>query len=630
MHAPLPEKLYRAAFEHAADAVVALSKDRTILAANTAAGHLFSTPPSELVGRSSMELYDGADEASEAVWRSLEEGRTVRSEVRIFARDGRSLRDIEVTSQGHVVPGIHIAILRDVTNTKRRELTSRRYELLREHTEDVLLFIARDGRIVEANRAAEKTYGFTRAELLQTTIADLRHESTRTDLRDRLAEAFERGVRFETFHRRKDGSAFPVEVASRAAKVGGDELLLSVIRDVTERRELHAKLLEADRVWTFGMMAAGIAHEINNPLAYALANAEVLARTLPELSRKAKDAANGDGSADDRAELVSGLARCEEMLGVAAEGLERVRAIVRDLKMFSRSDPEEGVLVDLHQVLDAALNVAHGELRHRATITRAYVEPPPVRGSSSRLGQVFLNLLVNAAQAIPRDRARGGVVRVETSSTDAGWAKIVISDDGVGIPKAAQARLFEAFQTTKHGEGTGLGLYISRAIVVAHGGRIAVESIEGEGTRVTVLLPPYTASRRSSAPASSSSRAVHRRVLVIDDEAAIGSAIRALLEPHHTIEVETSVASATARLERDEAFDVVLCDVMMPGASGLDLFDMIRARHPHLAPKFVLMTGGILDESLRVRAVASGAPCLEKPLSLAELLDAIPRAARRT
>ena len=145
---------------------------------------------------------------------------------------------------------------------------------------------------------------------------------------------------------------------------------------------------------------------------------------------------------------------------------------------------------------------------------------------------------------------------------------------------------------------------------------------------MTVLLPPYVASRHPSAPLSSASRAKRRRVLVVDDELALGEGLRAVLEPHHEVEVETSAASARARLDLDAAFDVILCDVMMPGASGLDLLDHVRARHPTLATRFLLMTGGILDESLRERAAQSRAPCLEKPMSTSELLEAIARAMR--
>lgn len=624
----IPAEFYRAAFEHAVDAVVAIAEDRTILAANQAAADLFAVPLNELLGASSMSFYRAADEASERVWASLSQGLQVTAEVRIYGRTGL-LRDVEVTTKGHVVPGVHVAILRDVTHRKIRDLSSRRYELLREHTEDVLLFISRDGRILEANRAAETTYGYSRAELLSLTLRDLRHESTLAELPGRFAEAFERGVRFETLHRRKDGTAVPVEVASRPAKVGDDQVLLSVIREVTERRELHAKLLEADRLWTFGMMAAGVAHEINNPLAYVLANTEVLARTLPAISRAAKAASRGEGGESAIERVSDDLARCEEMLAVVTEGLDRVRSIVRDLKTFSRNEPDEGTLVDVHQVLDAALNVAHSELRHRATLAKSYGEPPPVRGSTSRLGQVFLNLLVNAAQAIPTERRREGEVRVVTESMPNGWAKIVIADDGVGIPKAAQGRLFHAFHTTKRGEGTGLGLYISRTIVDAHGGRIHVDSEEGVGTKVTVELPPYDSTLPREAEPSARTIIPRRRVLVVDDEPEIGASMHALLEPFHDVEFETSVASASAKLATDAAFDAILCDVMMPGASGVDLLDWLDEHHPKLLSRLVLMSGGILDESLRDRVARSGVPCLDKPLSSLDLMRTIEAAARR-
>ncbi len=206
-------------------------------------------------------------------------------------------------------------------------------------------------------------------------------------------------------------------------------------------------------------------------------NHEVLARQLPLLSADAHAAAAGHGK---NADVAEGLAQCEAMLHVAMGGLERVRSMVRDLKTFSRIDPEEGFLVDVHQVLDSALNVAQSELRHRALIERHYGDVPPVRGSNSRLGQVFLNLVIN-----------GGTVRITTSSAPDGWASIEIADDGVGMSPDARARLFEPFRTTKPGEGTGLGLYITRTIVEAHGGVIEVESTEGLETAVRVKLPPY-------------------------------------------------------------------------------------------------------------------------------------------
>ena len=483
----IPPDFYRAAFEHSVHATVGVDDQRRIVAANNAAADLFRTSLERLIGRSDADSsLAGHDDQIERLWRILLSGGTFREDVHMVTADGDE-REIRVAGKGNIEPGLHLAILGDVTRRKEHELSSRRYELLREHAHDALLFIGcKDGRILEANRAAEESYGYTREELLSMHIRELRHDSSGFEAQFRAA--LEHSVSFETVHRRKDGTAFPVEVSSRPTRVGNDDVLLSVIRDITERRELQAKLLEADRLSTFGMMAAGLAHEINNPLAYVLANHEVLARELPRLSAEAHAAAAGRGTSADVAE---GLAQCTAMLAVAMEGLARVRSIVRDLKTFSRTDPEEGVLVDLHQVIDAALNVAQSELRHRAQLERIYGDLAPVRGSRSRLGQVFLNLVVNGAQAIPADRTGGGLVRVVTSTTVDGWACIEIRDDGVGIPPDVQGHLFEPFHTTKPGEGTGLGLYITRTIVEGHGGTIEVESAVGVGTTVRIKLPPY-------------------------------------------------------------------------------------------------------------------------------------------
>jgi PAS domain S-box-containing protein len=496
----MPLDFYRAAFEHALHAVVAVDDNRRLVAANDAAAELFKTPLESLLGRSADDFIH-ADNAElvERLWGILLSGGTVRNEIEIVAGDGQRRR-IRVAGKGDVAPGLHLAILGDITRSAAHELSSRRYELLRERAHDVIFFIARDGRIVEANHAAETTYGYSRDELLSLKISDLRHDMSDFEAKFKVART--EGVVFETTHRRKDGNAFPVEVASRPSMVD-DDVLLSVIRDITERRALQAKLLEADRLSTFGLVAAGVAHEVNNPLAYTLTNHELIAKELPRLLALARAAEPADGTTSS--ELVEGIVRCSAMLGVAMEGLERVRSIVRDLKTFSRADPVAEVLVDLHHVIDSALNVAQSELRCRARIIRSYGEIVPVRGSTSRLGQVFLNLVVNGIQAIPEERHGEGLVEITTSTTSDGWACVAVSDNGVGMSNEAQERLFVPFHTTKPGEGTGLGLYITKSIVERHGGTISVESTEGKGTTVKLAFPPYepTLDRRRGSGAAS-------------------------------------------------------------------------------------------------------------------------------
>ena len=486
MSREVPPEFYRAAFEHSIHAIVAIDDERRIVAANGAAAELFRVPVESLIGRSGDEFTRTEHgDVTARFWEILLAGGTFRTDIPIDTTEGEH-RQVRVAGKGNIEPGLHLAVLGDVTRSKEQALSSRRYELLREHAHDILLFIGTDGRILEANHAAELAYGRKREELVQLGIRELRYDTSDFDVQFR--KAVKEGAVFETVHRRRDGSPFPVEVASRRTTVGDEVALLSVIRDVTERNLLHAKLLEADRLSTFGMIAAGLAHEINNPLAYVLTNHEVIARELPRLADLARAAAAGEGGADA---VVAGLEKCESMLGVAMEGLERVRSIVQDLTTFSRADPVEEVLVDLHHVLDSALNVAQSELRHRARIERCYGEVAPVRGSTSRLGQVFLNLVVNGAQAIPPVRQGQGLVKITTSTASDGWACVEVTDDGVGIGYAAKQRLFQPFHTTKPGEGTGLGLYITKSIVEAHGGSIVVESEEGAGTTVRVKLPPY-------------------------------------------------------------------------------------------------------------------------------------------
>ena len=499
----IPADFYHAAFEHGTHAVLAIDDDRRIVAANEAAARLFRTPLESLIGRSGNDFaLTEQVELVERLWGILLAGGTFREDVEILTAGGER-RNIRIAGKGNIEPGLHLAILGDVTRSKENELSSRRYELLRERAHDVILFLGLDGRIVEANHAAEEAYGYTREELLKLNVRDLRYDATDVDRQFRIA--LKEGVVFETVHKRKDGTTFPVEVASRPSKVG-DDVLLSVIRDMTERRAMQAKLLEADRLTTFGMIAAGLAHEINNPLAYVLTNHEVLSRELPRLAIKAREVHELAEGGPDLEAIAKGLAQCTSMLSVAMEGLERVRSIVRDLKTFSRADPVEEVLVDVHHVLDSAINVAQSELRHRARIVRSYGEVAPVRGSTSRLGQVFLNLVVNGAQAIPESRQGGGVVRITTSTASDGWACIAIADDGEGMSAETRRRLFEPFHTTKPGQGTGLGLYITRSIVEAHGGTIEVDSTEGLGTTVYVKLPPYepTLDRKRTGTVSSS------------------------------------------------------------------------------------------------------------------------------
>jgi PAS domain S-box-containing protein len=272
----------------------------------------------------------------------------------------------------------------------------------------------------------------------------------------------------------------------------GRRLLGGVSLDVTERKAMQAQLVVSDRLAAVGTLAAGVAHEINNPLAFVLSNLSFLAGELQGVSR----------------ELPPGrTAEMEEVLREASDGAHRVRQIVRDLRTFSRGDDEVATAVNVQAVLESAITMARGELRMRAQIVREYREVPLVEGNEGRFGQVFLNLLINAAQAIPPGKPDQHEVRLVLRHS--GDRVIVeVKDTGVGMAPEVRARIFDPFFTTKPvGEGTGLGLSICHGIVTGFGGEITVESEEGRGSTFRVVLP--VAQRGREVPLASSPMRMH-------------------------------------------------------------------------------------------------------------------------
>ncbi len=602
-------------FERAPDAVLVLADD-VVADANDAAAALFGA---DVVGRTATSLF-AHDSAILAAIADARTGivRKLRGEITI-TRDGEGRRfeyALRTCDDRE-----HVFVGRDVTERSRRDEMWERYQLLSETAHDIVLFIRRDGRILEANEAAAHAYGYTRDELRRLTVQDLRAPATRDGVTAQMQDAFARGVIFETLHMRRDGTTFPVEVSSRSSVIGDEPVLLSIIRDLTERQALQARLVHADRMAAVGTIAAGVAHEINNPLAYALTNLEVLHRSLHKIRRRI----------DEHPELSDVLAELEsatQMLDTAREGADRVRAIVRDLKTFSRVDDLQHGPLDVRIVLDSCINMAAAELRHRARLVRDYRDVPPVDANESRLAQVFLNLLVNAAHAFPEARSDASEIVVVTRTDEQGRAVVEIADNGAGIPDELRDRIFDPFVTTKPaGEGTGLGLFISRDIVTAAGGSIDVESAFGRGTRMTVTLPAAALSAGSSAPPKRHLARPPRvgRLLVVDDEDSIGVSVRRALEGDFNVVIATSGREALALLDADREFDVILCDVVMPDLDGVGVYEAARALDPRLADRFVFMSGGLLASEARAFLGGLQGRLVDKPFAVDELRTVLRR-----
>lgn len=259
-----------------------------------------------------------------------------------------------------------------------------------------------------------------------------------------------------------------------------------------ERQRLLGRLAEAERFAALGRLAAGVGHEINNPLTYVSVNVDLAVAEIGLwLAQNSAGEAGGAAgtSAPSRALAIEKMTTVREMLDESRSGLRRIRDVVKNLQGLSRPPEPTRELFSLNELLDESLAMARNHLEHRATVVKNYGDLPALLGDRSALGQVFLNLLLNAAQALPEGRADRNEITVTTSQLD-GELAVDIRDTGAGIPRDVLPHIFDQFYTTKPiGEGTGLGLAVSHRIVTDHGGQILVDSEVGLGSTIRVVLP---------------------------------------------------------------------------------------------------------------------------------------------
>jgi CheY-like chemotaxis protein len=311
----------------------------------------------------------------------------------------------------------------------------------------------------------------------------------------------------------------------------------------------------------------------------------------------------------------------------AREGTERIRKIVRGLKTFSRAEEERRAVINVRDVLELSLQMTFNEIKHRAKLVKDYGALPLVEGDDSRLGQVFINLLVNAAQAIGDGDPDGNEIRLVTGTDARGSGVVEIYDTGPGIPTDAMDRIFDPFFTTKAiGIGTGLGLSICHNIVTTMGGTLTATNRASGGAVFRVTLPAASAPRPetpTSTPLSSTS-ARRAAILIVDDELSLGQVLQRRLRDHDVTAV-TSAREALDLLAHDAHFDVVLSDLMMPEMSGMQLFDEILRRRPDIAPRVVFMTGGAFAGAASEFLERVPNECLEKPFTESALRAAIQR-----
>jgi signal transduction histidine kinase/CheY-like chemotaxis protein len=523
----------------------------------------------------------------------------------------RSRRSFTVGEVRFVEGAAGVVAAAAARNRAEREMLERERQLraVFEAASDAMLIVDPAGAILEANPAATALFDARRAELLGRGLSEISGAPA-------PALLFERGKRSGEWRFALPGRPARCVEYSAIPNILPDRSLL-VLRDVTEHRQLQTRLALADRMVSVGTLAAGVAHELNNPLAYVNANLAFVSERLARVATLVSRVSAADAGV---------VLQVEEAIRDARDGAERMRVIVRDLKTFSRPDDETVRAVDLAGVLESCIAMAWNEIRHRARLERRLAPVPPVFGSEARLAQVFLNLLVNAAQAITEGNAAEQVITVATRVASDGRVAIEVTDTGSGIPPELLPRIFDPFFTTKPpGVGTGLGLSICHSIVTALGGEIEVETAPRRGATFRVLLPPSgvaAADRAGPAPAPVSRRG---RILVVDDEPLVCNVLQRTLGAEHDVVAVERARAALELLTRGERFDLVLSDLLMPEMTGMDLHRELRRSFPELARRVVFLTGGAFTAAARSFLEEEAVECVEKPFDLQTIRAVIAR-----
>lgn len=487
--------------------------------ANQRSCALIGKPLDQVVGRTDFDLFPAelaakyrADDRkvleAGATLETVEEHRTPTGELLyvqivktpIYDRDGAMI-------------GTQV-IFWDVTERKRWEEalreSERRYRQLTEASQDAIIVANHDGRITLFNPAAERAFGYAASEILGQSMSVLIPEEDQERHQRGLARSVSThqphviGHPVELHGRRKDGSEFPLELVLSAIDLGGELQFLWAIRDMTERNRMRSALVQSDKLASIGLLCAGVAHEINNPLAYVANNLVVLERDVKALmglldvyeSARGKLTQVDPGSADRARALAEemDLEYLRNNLGRiftrTAEGVQRVKRIVQSLRSLARTAPPKMEVVSLPDLVDMSLEMIHGRMQQRGIQVELDYGATKVWCVPTQLSQVLLNLLVNALQAVEAaGRVEGGKIRV--ASRLVGDELVVeVADNGCGIAPHDLPRLFDPFFTTKPvGEGTGLGLSITHSIVTGHGGRVEVDSRPNDGSCFRIILP---------------------------------------------------------------------------------------------------------------------------------------------
>ena len=481
---------------------------------------------------------------------------------------------------------------------------------------DAVITIDDTDHIVEFNASAERIFGYQRAQVLGRSIVET---IIPPEMRQQHLEGFQRllsgapsrilGRRVEVEGMHADGHNFPVELAVSEVRLHGRRLFTAYLRDLTEQKRTEVELAQHreeryqhEKLSAMGSLLAGVAHELNNPLSVVLGRSILLEMSAPDAET---------------------LEAAKEIY----EATERCTRIIKTFLAMARKQKPEHASVQLNQVIESALTLVEYGLRTSGIQVKLELQPdlPALVADSAQLGQVVVNLVVNAQQALlesPEPRLLTITTRYMRAANK---LRIEILDNGPGVPDAIRSRIFDPYYTTKPiGQGTGVGLSLSQGIIEAHGGQLTHESPANGGARFVITLPLTQAIVQEQPPQETVDEGAQGlTILVVDDENKVAKLIGDILKKAgHQVTLATSGNTALQFLEQQE-YDLILSDVHMPDLNGLDFYNRLKSDYPHLCQRIAFITGDVLGTTVQRFLDDANCPWLSKPFTPAEILQLV-------
>ena len=627
------ERRYRLLAENVADVIWTVDTDLRFTYVSPSVTALLGYAVEELLGKRMEEIMPPASFklTMEALAEELAPedrepknlGRARILEAELKRKDGSPVwveRKVTVLRNQEGRPVGVLGVSRDITERRRAEEELRESERKYRHLFDSLndaafLADAETGLILETNQQATAMLGRTREEIIGMHQSALHPPGQADRYRQEFAACLQQGraTTFDADVVRKDGTLVPVAISASTLSMGGRHLVLGLFRDISELKKTEAekKLLEekallASHLASIGGMAAGIAHEVNNPLTGVLGFSEVLMRKdLPEAIRKDVE--------------------------IIHRGAQRAASILNRMLTFARQRKAERTFTSINEIIETTLELRAYEMETNNIRVTRHLDPllPGTMADATQLQQAFLNIVMNAEMAI-RDAHRAGNIWVGTQTAN-GDIRITFKDDGVGIPPENMGKIFDPFFTTREvGKGTGLGLSVCHGIIAEHGGRMHADSEPGRRTSFTVELPIVAGEKPVDLPwpAGQPPKVSGTRVLVVDDEPLVRELLdQELAGEGYRVETVDGAAAALDRLRGDD-YHLLLLDIKMPGMSGIELYQQTCKLKPSLARRVVFITGDAMSPDTREFLSQAEVPYIVKPFSLEKLKGEI-RAALR-